>query len=71
MTPEEYEAENKRLCDRIDEQERFIAALCERILAAHEVLAKLAEKSGKPRPCWLAERYMGKRCELSRRISTS
>ena len=42
--------------------EDFMLAMADRILAAHEVLARLAEKKLHVR-CYLAERYLGRKCE--------
>lgn len=58
MTTEELLAENERL-------HRMILEMAERIAAASEVLAHIAEKKKRTAPpvkCWLANRYTGRRC---------
>lgn len=63
MTTDEL-AENARLISENARLHRMVLEMAERIAAASEVLSKVAEKKKKPPAfCWLANRYLGRRCD--------
>ncbi len=50
------------IAKRMDlKEEELILGLAERVLAAHEILAKLAEKQHVS--CYLVNRHLGRKCE--------
>ena len=61
MTIGELRTRVAELEAEVTEQRKLILSLSNRILAAHEVLARLSEKQ--PVKCWLINHHLNRKCE--------